>query len=1114
MTQGDAPRSAAPAGETPGAVPRRRGQRRGRHKPVRRRGPGWYVGRIAVLLLGAPFVFAFVAAVSLFGRDVTAPTWIKTKVETQAAVLLDGGELSFGSITVTLGADLHPRVRLSNTVLRDADGAILARVPRIEAVVSPRGLVLRRELLVQEIDLTGMQIALRRTRDGRVAVAFDAAAVTMGEAEGFAGLLAQLDLALARPALEALEQVTATGLIVNYEDARAARSWTVDDGAISLDLRGGQTRLTGTMSVLSGRSYVSALAVSYNRPRASQTAELAATVTDAAAADLASQSPALNWLGVVDAPLSASLRTSLGVDGVLGPVNASLEIGAGVVQPTAQTRPLRFSGAKAYLAYLPATSEIRFDRIEAASEWGTAVAAGTALLRDVTDGLPATLLGQFRLTEISLNPGGLYPGPIVVDEVVADLRLRLAPFSLEAGQFRISQAGQPVTGTARVETTPQGWQVAVDAHAPVLTLERLLAVWPAVFRPGMRQWFATNLTTGRVTDVTVALRSAPQVAPVIGATFGIDGATVRFLPKMPPLERVAGFATFADNAFVLEVATGQVTAPQGGRIDAAGSVLTVPDVRVPDAPARIDLRLDGAVTAMLSMLDQPPLGLITRAGIAVDGFDGQATAQGRVELPFTNGVPPEAIRFSASAEVSDVRSTVIVPGRTVTANRVTVAADNALLSVAGDVAVGAVPMTIRFERPIGVAATGAAVLTGTVDLSQRFLDEFRIALPEGTVRGRGRADLRLDLPKDAAPQFTLSSRLRGVGLQVPAVGWSKAPEAEAALEVAGVLGRTPRIDRLTLEAPGLRAQGAVTLTPAGELDRARFSRVRVGDWFDAPVEVRGRGPGAPVAVTVDGGTLDFRRSRFGNGGGEGGPMTIALDRVQISEGIALTRFRGEFSGERGFSGRFAAQLNDGAAVQGTVIPQAGRSAVRITGNDAGAAFSSIGFLKNAAGGDLDLTLLPAGTVGHYDGTLAVTGLRVRDAPALAALLDAVSVVGLLQQMDGQGLSFTNVDAQFRLTPDEVIVTQSSAVGPGLGISLDGRYGLRAGVLDFQGVISPFYLVNGIGAFLTRRGEGFIGFNYTLRGPVADMRVAVNPLSALTPGMFREIFRRPPPTVSQ
>jgi hypothetical protein len=80
----------------------------------------------------------------------------------------------------------------------------------------------------------------------------------------------------------------------------------------------------------------------------------------------------------------------------------------------------------------------------------------------------------------------------------------------------------------------------------------------------------------------------------------------------------------------------------------------------------------------------------------------------------------------------------------------------------------------------------------------------------------------------------------------------------------------------------------------------------------------------------------------------------------------------------------------------------------------------------------------------------------------------------------------------------------------MGISMDGFYALSSGAMDMQGVLSPLFAVNGIGQIFTRRGEGLIGFNFNLNGTAEAPRVQVNPLSILTPGMFRELFRRPPP----
>jgi hypothetical protein len=143
--------------------------------------------------------------------------------------------------------------------------------------------------------------------------------------------------------------------------------------------------------------------------------------------------------------------------------------------------------------------------------------------------------------------------------------------------------------------------------------------------------------------------------------------------------------------------------------------------------------------------------------------------------------------------------------------------------------------------------------------------------------------------------------------------------------------------------------------------------------------------------------------------------------------------------------------------------------------------------------------------------MKITRTRVLDAPAMAELLNALSLVGILDQLaEGAGIGFETVEARFRLTPRQVVIYQSSAVGPSMGLSMDGVLDLRDKVMNLQGVISPFYFVNAIGSVLTRKGEGLIGINFTLTGPTAGPAVSVNPLSILTPGMFREIFRRPPP----
>jgi hypothetical protein len=278
------------------------------------------------------------------------------------------------------------------------------------------------------------------------------------------------------------------------------------------------------------------------------------------------------------------------------------------------------------------------------------------------------------------------------------------------------------------------------------------------------------------------------------------------------------------------------------------------------------------------------------------------------------------------------------------------------------------------------------------------------------------------------------------------------------------------------------------------------------------VTLRARGAGRPPAIALGGGTFDLRRAALGGSGGSGGggargPVQLRLDRLVVSEGITLTGVEGELEAGRALTGQVTGKVNGQTPVRVTLVD----GALRVTAEDAGGAIRDAGLLKNARGGALDLVLTPTGEAGSYDGQMKITRTRVLDAPAMAELLNALSLVGILDQLaEGAGIGFETVEARFRLTPRQVVIYQSSAVGPSMGLSMDGVLDLRDKVMNLQGVISPFYFVNAIGSVLTRKGEGLIGINFTLTGPTAGPAVSVNPLSILTPGMFREIFRRPPP----
>lgn len=1073
------------------------------------RGARW-TWRLSGLSLLAALGVALALPLLLVGQEVTAPSWLRERVEAAASDALGGGSLRFGAISVTVGGDLHPRVRLLDATLRDAEGRTLARVPEVSARLSPRGLLFERRLLVQEIALSGPEVDLARRPDGSVDLSFRAGGEAgVGRVEGLAGVPGRVAGVFDRPALEALRRVAIEGLVVNYEDQRAGRAWTLDGGSLALLLDREGLRLRGDVAVLSGGAGVTRATLDYASPRDSLAATLAVTLTDVAAADVASQAPALAWLSVVDAPISVAFRGALDEGGALGPLSVALKIAEGRLRPRGGAAPVPFESLRAYLAYDPAARTLRLDSVALQSAWGSLEAEGRAWLGDVRGGMPREVVAQLALSDVVATPPGLFEAPLRLPAAEAQARVRFDPFVVEIAEASADlgggEAADRLLARGRLAASGEGWEVALDARLGRLAYGRLLALWPEARFPGVREWIGARLTAGALGDVAAAFRLRPGAAPALSLSAALEDVTLRPLDGQPPVEGAWGRLSWEGGDLAVALDRGRVAAPEGGDVDVAGLTFALPGGGGPTPPAEVGLSAAGSVTALLSLLDQPPWRLLSRAGLSPDLAEGRARASGTIALRLGTG---EGLAWDVAASLSEVASDSLVPGRRLAAQALELRADVAGLRVAGEATLDGISASGTFSLPF---REGRPVVEADVALSPATLAAVGVGLPEGSVAGEGRARLRVELG-EGAPAFSLRSDLRGLGLALPAAGWSKAARAEGQLVVEGRLGAPVRVDRLALTAPGLSAEGSASVTAAGGLDRLTLDRLRVGDWLDVGGAVVGRGS-RPVALEVAGGTLDLSRADFGTGGrgaGGGGPISASLDRVQVTEGIALTGFHGEFTTEFGLEGTFRARVNGVAPVWGRVAPQGGRVGARVQGDDAGAVLAAAGLFARAVGGSLDMLLLPVGEAG-YEGELSVAGLTVRDAPVLASLLNAVSVVGLLQQLGEGGIVFDDVAARFRLDPGGITLTQGSAVGAGLGLSLDGTYAFAAGRMDFQGVLSPLYLVNGLGSVLTRPGEGLIGFSFTLRGDPADPAVAVNPLSVLTPGMFRDIFRRPPPT---
>ena len=1101
-----------------GISPRPRGRARRRLRRTLR-GIAW-AALLVALACGA-------LAWRLSQGAVALPAWTVARIETRIGRDLGPRALSLGRVSLAYDAAANDlRLRLEGAALAEGD-AVLVAIPDARMALDAVSL-LRGKLRPRAVRVEGLALDVARDASGRLSLAFGAGG---GALPGtWAEALETIDAVLATPVVAGLREVEVSGIAIRFSDAATGLAETARDGTVAWLRDGPDLRLSTAFSIDLGGRPARVSAELSRAAAAGGGARARATVEGLSLAELAASVPGLPALALLRGEVAATGEMALSEEGDPGPLVGRLEARD---LRAADRAALRLDRAALGFDWLPGSGRIGLSAISASSDALSAEASGQILLED---GLVGPVQAQVVLGTTILDPEGLFDRRIEFDAGLVEARLTQVPLALDLGQAMLTGPSGTARLSGRLAFPPGGPDGAMRLAVPGMAVSQLLALWPPSLQPAARGWLRENLRAGVVRDVTGLVQLAPGAAPRVEASFDFGDATFRYLRGMPPARGAAGAASLSDGRFAVRVDGGAVPAtgpgaPQArGRVDVAGTTFVIPDTTVRPPSGEVELRAAGTVGDMLALLDNRPFRLLQRLDRGDDLATGEAEARVSVRLPLRPGNAPADVDYAVEATLRDVESRALVPGQLLVGTSLVLTASPEEVAIAGDVSLEGVPFSGRWSQalpppsdapvdpdapdraPAPLPAPGR--VTGTARLDPAGLARLGVTVPAVDLAGATDAAVTVTLPQGGAPRISVTTDLRGVAAALPAIGWTKPRDRAASLSVEATLGPRPEITRIAVDARGLAAEGRVTFRPGGGLAEARFARV-VTDWFRGPVVLAGRGSGISPAIRVPRGTADLRRALAavgGNGeGGDGAPLDLALDRLVVTDGIALTDLRTTL--RRG-AGPFTARINGGAAVSGRVGPDIARegTAVQATGADAGGVLRSAGLFRDAAGGAIAFTLRPTPREDVYDGAVRMSDVRVRNAPALASLLQTLSVVGILEQLTGDGLFFPSVETDFELRPDAVVVRRASAVGPSMSITADGTYDIGSKRLDLEGVISPIYLVNGLfGALFARRDEGLFGFTYRLTGLAADPAVSVNPLSILTPGVFREIFRRAPPS---
>ncbi len=773
-------------------------------------------------------------------------------------------------------------------------------------------------------------------------------------------------------------------------------------------------------------------------------------------------------------------------------------------------------------AALPALDDVAPRTLEAAVR-GVATARLSARLRpmEATLRLEAgagrlraadTLIGFDRMVA-DLEAAWTRPGWRRPDRVVAHQVQAVVHAPGGAWPTTVTLKGEAALGD-RIE----GKVMAALDH---LSFTDLGVLWPEALGGHVRPWLVENITAGVARDGAVALGFVTDNGLSDVAITSIDGSmvgenvTIHWLKPVPPVEGAQAVLTIKG---LEELTIAIPSAHQGNATLSNGSVRIV-GLAEKDQVLSLQADVAGQVPELIALLRHKRLRLLDRKPIPMRDPAGRFTGRLNVTVPLEEHLQFEDVKIGAQVRATELRLGGLIAGRDLDRGDVRFDVTQDSLRAQGTAAVAGIlgQMQVEMDFRNGPASQVVQRATATgrataVQLAAAGLDA------AGVMTGPGAFTAQYSQRRDGSGEIVVKADLREAALKLP--GWSKAPgqpaEGQAVVRLRG--DALAGIDAIRMAGPGMAIEGRAEMVGNRPLllvlSRAVLGATQASGQVRFPA-----GPNEVLEAKLQGAMLDLSAELARPDTGERGDPWVAevrFDRVRLSD-------KGVLEGVVAKAGHDGRRLNlldattQGAArATASIRPQGTGRRLVVRAEDGGAALRAMDFVDDIVGGTLALdavyddTRRPAPLAGEA----RLSGFSVKGAPAFGKLLQAVTIYGVVEALSGPGLSFREGVMPFSWDGRVLEVDQARAFSASLGLTARGRVDTARKTVDLKGTVVPAYVFNSLlgripllgRLFSAEQGGGLVAVDYTMRGPSASPSVSVNPLSALTPGFLRGLFR--------
>ncbi|MFD0915518.1 DUF3971 domain-containing protein [Pseudahrensia aquimaris] len=820
------------------------------------------------------------------------------------------------------------------------------------------------------------------------------------------------------------------------------------------------------------------------------------------------------------------------------PQQATLQmlLGAGNVRIDKELNS-QFRGANVNLRLMPENNQIELERSPF-----------------VFDHIRTELIGGLRFPEGNEELGGRAIFELIANDTVAtayddkqrpgQAAIRIGGHfendwrTLRADKINIKMTSGELRGRGVIDDQPGGTAVSLLLETTKLSVDEFKQFWPPMIATGARRWAFDGLSGGEMRNAKVALDFPAGSLGRVGekekltvlqlsADVPLVGATVKTLGALPPLLNASGTLLQRGMDTIVDIESADMKLPSGRKITIKPSKLAIDDFSLDAQPTRAELALTGSAQAMLELGTKQPLAFTKALNLSSSEVKGSISGDVKLETVLLEGGRFGKVDWKVEAQAKEFSSTQPIEGTRFENANVTIKAQPGSARIDGTARVNGIQADIAMVENFG---PGAKSGQRSVTLSLNDAEREKLGIVTGGLLS-GRTDVSIG-SKGTGVQ-SLDIDLRQAKLELPWIGWSKGKGigATASFDLQSQ-GKTRTLRNFKLRGKGFRADGTIVADRNG-LVRADMKNVRLNGTDDLDVVVERVKGGYDVRLNArayDGRAIiralmnDNQSTRQTAGG-----LRVRV-RGEISKLIGfqkqtLTGLSVDYTQENGRVRKadVSALAPGGAPTRFIIEPGANGMVTRLVGENAGSILRFLDIYSKVRGGTISVDLTDNGS-GRRRGTVIAKNFTLLDEPRLGALLkppgripnsrlDGERAVREIIKVDPNRVLVDDVFARIEMRPKTLVVRKGRLKGGDAGAAFEGLVYDANNRTDLRGTFLPAYGLNNfvskipiIGlAFGSGRSSGLIGITFRLRGAYSNPQLIVNPISILTPGVFRKLF---------